>query len=200
MKDGKERLRERIEGIDCRGQIAESRFRIICKGRLNVNELQKKMDVLQKITAEFNKDNLLWAIGASLLLYFKGVAEVFHDIDIMVDEKDVERCKNILLNMGTMGAASPDPQYKTRTFIEFTVDEVEIDVIAGFVIVDNGMEHDCSLKPDQITEFITIGKERVPLQGLALWRQYYEWMGRTSKVELIDKFAEHKTGTGKGER
>lgn len=102
--------------------------------------------------------------------------------------------------MGTMGAASPDPQYKTRTFIEFTVDEVEIDVIAGFVIVDNGMEHDCSLKPDQITEFITIGKEHVPLQGLALWRQYYEWMGRTSKVELIDKFAEHKTGTGKGER
>lgn len=71
-----------------------------------MNELQKKMDVLQKITAEFNKDNLLWAIGASLLLYFKGVAEVFHDIDIMVDEKDVERCKNILLNMGTMGAAS----------------------------------------------------------------------------------------------
>ena len=88
MKDGKERLRERIEGIDCRGQIAEGRLRIICKGRLNVNDLQKKMDVLQKIAAEFNKDNLLWAIGASLLLYFKGVAEVFHDIDIMVDEKD----------------------------------------------------------------------------------------------------------------
>ena len=57
-----------------------------------MNDLQKKMDVLQKIAAEFNKDNLLWAIGASLLLYFKGVAEVFHDIDIMVDEKDVERC------------------------------------------------------------------------------------------------------------
>ena len=38
MKDGKERLRERIEGIDCREQIAESRFRIICKGRLNVND------------------------------------------------------------------------------------------------------------------------------------------------------------------
>ena len=91
--------RERIEGIDCRGQIAEGRLRIICKGRLNVNDLQKKMNVLQKIAAEFNKDNLLWAIGASLLLYFKGVAEVFHDIDIMVDEKDVERCKNILLNM-----------------------------------------------------------------------------------------------------
>ena len=36
-----------------------------------MNDLQKKMDVLQKIAAEFNKDNLLWAIGASLLLYFK---------------------------------------------------------------------------------------------------------------------------------
>ena len=66
---------------------------------------------------------------------------MFHDIDIMVDEKDVERCKNILLNMGTMGAASPDPQFKTRTFIEFTVDEVEIDVIAGFVIVDLSLIH-----------------------------------------------------------
>ena len=67
---------------------------------------RKRWMYYKKIAAEFNKDNLLWAIGASLLLYFKGVAEVFHDIDIMVDEKDVERCKNILLNMGTMGAAS----------------------------------------------------------------------------------------------
>lgn len=152
-----------------------------------MNKIQKKMDVLQKIATEFNRDNLLWAIGASLLLYFKGVVREFNDIDIMVDEKDVERCKNILLNMGTMGAANPDPRYKTRTFIEFTVDEVEIDVIAGFVIVENGVEHDCSLRADQITEYTIVGGERVPLQGLPLWRQYYEWMGRTSKVELIEK-------------
>lgn len=152
-----------------------------------MKDLQKKMDVLQKIATEFNKDNLVWAIGASLLLYLKGAVREFNDIDIMVDEKDVGRCKDILLNMGTMGAASPDPRYKTRTFMEFTVDDVEIDVIAGFVIVENGIEHDCSLRSDQITEYAAIGKERVPLQGLPLWRQYYEWMGRRSKVELIDK-------------
>lgn len=52
--------------------------------------LQKKMGVLQKMAAEFNKDDLLWAIGASLLLYFKGVTEMSHGIDIVVDEKDVE--------------------------------------------------------------------------------------------------------------
>lgn len=50
--------------------------------------------------------------------------------------------------MGTMSVASPDLQYKTRAFIEFTVDEVGVDVIAGFVIVGNDMEHSYSLRPD----------------------------------------------------
>ena len=71
-----------------------------------MNDLQKKMDVLQKIAAEFNKDNLLWAIGASLLLYFKGVAEVFHDIDIMVDEKMLNDVKHSFEH-GNYGCCQP---------------------------------------------------------------------------------------------
>ncbi|MDO4276969.1 MAG: hypothetical protein Q4D16_25190 [Eubacteriales bacterium] len=157
-----------------------------------MDDLQKKISVLQRVASEFNKEKLLWAVGASLLLYFKGMVKSFNDIDIMVDEKDVEKCKNILLNMGSIGDSNSNPQYKTRVFMEFTVDEVEIDVMAGFVIVEDNIEHDCSLKSDQIVEYITIGGESVPLQGLSLWRQYYEWMGRKTKVELIDSSLQGK--------
>ena len=48
------------------------------------------------------------------------------------------------------------------------MDEVEIDVIAGFVIVDNGMEHDCSLKPDQITEVYHHRQRACPFTGIGV--------------------------------
>lgn len=59
--------------------------------------IQKKLNVLSMIAESLNKNNITWAIGASLLLYFKGIANEFNDIDIIIDEKDVEKVKKILL-------------------------------------------------------------------------------------------------------
>ncbi len=50
-------------------------------------------------------------IGASLLLYFKGVVPDFHDIDLMVAETDVEKAKKVLLTFGKQLPANPKTQY-----------------------------------------------------------------------------------------
>ena len=44
-------------------------------------EIQKKIELLQKIAHRFNEANIEWALGASMLLYFKGILSEFHDID-----------------------------------------------------------------------------------------------------------------------
>lgn len=44
-------------------------------------EVQKKIDLLKKIAHCFNEAGITWALGASMLLYFKGVVPDFHDID-----------------------------------------------------------------------------------------------------------------------
>lgn len=147
---------------------------------------EKKLLVLSKIGKALNEANVIWAVGGSLLLYFKGKAEEFHDIDIMTTEENVECVRKILIQYGTLSPKNPDVSFKTKAFLEFTVDEVEIDVMSGFVIVNDGLDYDCSLCPENITDFTEIYGVKIPLQSLADWRKYYQLMGRTSKVALID--------------
>ena len=91
-----------------------------------------------------------------------------------------------LCALGAPAPSDPNAQYRTRCFLEFTVRGVDVDVMAGFVILENGQEHDCALKPEQVAEHILVRGEDIPLQSLEDWRRYYAWMGRTSKVAMID--------------
>ena len=152
-----------------------------------MNDIEKKLKVLSNIAHVLNEKNVVWAVGASMLLYFKGKTDFFHDIDLMVSEDDVEKLKKQLLPMGLLAPPKPDKQYKTRHFLEFTIDGIDVDVMAGFVIVKDGRDVDCSLFPEQIEEYIQLNGETIPLQSLSDWRRYYELMGRSSKVEMIDR-------------
>lgn len=122
-----------------------------------------------------------------MLLYLKGKTDVFHDIDLMVGEGDIEKVKSLLSSIGKLAPENPDLHYKTRHFLEFNIDGIDIDVMAGFVIISNGKDYDCSLLPEQVTEHTLLNGEMIPLQALSDWRRYYELMGRTSKVEMIDQ-------------
>ena len=122
-----------------------------------------------------------------MLLYFKGKTDIFHDIDLMVGEKDIDAAKALLLTIGDLLPEKPNPQYKTRHFLEFSVDGVDVDVMAGFIIVRDGKDYDCSLLPEQIEEYIPLNGELIPLQSLRDGRKYYELMGREAKVAMIDK-------------
>ncbi|MFQ8833366.1 MAG: hypothetical protein ACLR7U_11200 [Ruthenibacterium lactatiformans] len=53
-------------------------------------ETERKPDVLADIARALNQSGVTWAVGGSLLLYFKGKTGVFRDIDLMVCETDVE--------------------------------------------------------------------------------------------------------------
>lgn len=134
-----------------------------------------------------NGSQVLWAVGGSMLLYLKGKTDVFHDIDLMVGEGDIEKVKSLLSSIGKLAPENPDLHYKTRHFLEFNIDGIDIDVMAGFVIISNGKDYDCSLLPEQVTEHTLLNGEMIPLQALSDWRRYYELMGRTSKVEMIDQ-------------
>ena len=59
-------------------------------------EKQKKIELLQKIAHRLNEAHVQWALGASMLLYFKGITSEFHDIDLLVSEHDAECVSRIL--------------------------------------------------------------------------------------------------------
>lgn len=81
-------------------------------------ETQEKIELLKKIAHRFHAAQVEWALGASMMLYFKGLSPAFHDIDLMVSEQDAERAGAILSEMGKLCPPSrePDPRYGTKVF------------------------------------------------------------------------------------
>ena len=115
-----------------------------------MTEKQKKTELLQKIAHRLNEAHVQWALGASMLLYFKGITSDFHDIDLMVTDCDAECVRTILSEMGESfpSASIPNPMYRAKTFMEFFIDSVEVDVMAGFAIVKDGKVYDCALRKE----------------------------------------------------
>ena len=148
--------------------------------------IDEKLSVLSEMAKEFNKENLLWAVGASLMLYFKGCVDDFNDIDIMVSNDDAEKMETILNHMGK-ALPYEKGNYETKCFRKFIINGVEIDMIGGFAIVKDGVVYDCDLNKLQIAEYIEVNGEKIPVHSVTLWRKYYELMGRTNKVEIIDR-------------
>ena len=52
-------------------------------------DLTEKIDVLKSISAKFNRAGITWSLGASMLLYFKGITTTVNDIDILVADENV---------------------------------------------------------------------------------------------------------------
>lgn len=155
-----------------------------------MGDIKHKLAVLARIAEEFNHKDVTWAIGASLLLYFKGIVSEFHDIDIMIAEEDAETVKDTLLSLGDIQQPTPNAKYKTKSFLEFHVDGVDIDAMAGFVIVNQDKEYYFTLKRENIKDFTEVHGIKIPLQSVDEWRKYYELMGRNDKVKMIDAYAD----------
>ena len=151
-----------------------------------MNTLNKKIELLKKIALRFNDANITWALGASMLLYFKNITIEFHDIDLMIANEDVESVQKILSKMGEIQPPNPNSKYKTKSFMEFIIDSIDVDVMAGFSIVSDGKVHDCSLHKEQIVEWMTLENTKIPLQSPILWCEYYRLMGRKEKVDVIE--------------
>lgn len=149
-------------------------------------EQEKKLAVLQKIAKIFNQNKIVWALGGSALLYFSGITREFADLDLTVQLADAEKAKSLLCLLGQQKESAPQAQYRTACFKEFVIDEVEIDLIAGFCIVKEGKEYDCPFDKSDIDRTVLSGGEEIFLQSVKSWRRYYELMGRRGKVELID--------------
>ena len=154
--------------------------------------MKNKLEVLRKIAKELNKENVTWAVGASVLLFFKGIVNEFHDIDIMFDEADAQKVKNILNKLGKHIPSLPNEMFKTKYFYEYIIDNVEIDAMGGFMVVKDGKDYDCSLIKKDITECINYEGVDIPLYSLERWKYFYYLINRPSKVKIIDDFYKNK--------
>ena len=146
-----------------------------------------KIAVLIKAAKKLNEVSITWAVGASLLLYLRGLTSEFHDIDIMVSKAQIEQVKEIFLTMEGLQDANLNGKFG---MMEFVVDDVEIDIMDGFFEPSVGLYF--VLGAGDIEDWIEIGGERIPLQSLEEWKLFYGIMGRPEKVKLIELYLQNK--------
>ena len=150
-----------------------------------MDEREKKLAVLAKIARLFNSRGVSWALGGSAMLYFRGRTDFFRDLDIMAAEKEIPGLDALVSTLCPMPPQKPaDGRFRSAYFRELQIDGVEVDIIAGMVIVSKGREHRCPLLPEGIDAEVTVLGEKIPLQALGDWQEYYELMGRPEKAAL----------------
>lgn len=91
-------------------------------------------NILSYIGEKLNNSNIVWGVGASILLNQFGLIEKPNDIDIFVDIKDIERVDEILKSIGEKKKWEKSSTYSTKYFYEYTVDGIDVDVMAGFAV------------------------------------------------------------------
>jgi hypothetical protein len=147
-----------------------------------------KLHLLSRLAHELNAHGVTWALGASCFLYLKGIAPSFHDLDIMVDEKDVKTVEALFL---ARGEKQPDhydrSRYGTKVFDEYVIEGVDLDVMAGFSILKDGKEYRFPLKKEAIVDHLRVEGEDIPVESLEAWRERYALMSRPEKVAMIDR-------------
>ena len=155
-------------------------------------EKTAKLAILTKIANELNAEGITWAIGSSSLLYLKGLVDEFNDFDLFVKLEDTNR---LIAIFDRLGKRQPDRNdainFSTTHFLEYIVDDLEIDIMADFGIKYQGQEYIYPVE-QYIVETYDLNGTKIPMTSLKMWQECYRLMGRVAKADLLDEYFEDK--------
>ena len=154
----------------------------------NKGIIEHKLNLLSRIARAFNKNNIKWNLGASCMLYLRGIVESFTDIDLFVSKNDISLAKSILDKYGVIHPQIKSESYKTDFFYEYTIEDVDIDLISGFKILKNHKLYDLSFDEKEMFDTIKINHELIYLSSIDKWEYFYQVMDRKDKVDLLKQY------------
>lgn len=142
---------------------------------------------LSQLAAQLNQLGVVWAAGASSVLYEHGLTDVVHDLDIMVRLEDAATLDAFLEPYASKPPETDHPKYKTSFFREYVVDGVEIDLIAGFAIAHEEGVYHYLFDHEAIDRVAILDGIGVPVAALEDWYVLYLLMDRKEdKVACIE--------------
>lgn len=148
-----------------------------------------KIEAFKIVANKLNGKSVNWAVGASFLLYLKGIIQEFNDFDLMIDIKDIKPAQDIFEQLGQAKQETFNHHFKSDFFKTYLFDGIEFDIIAGFRIINN-QEYYFPFK--KATEHFDLDGIDVPLDSLSNWMYYYQLMNRPAKAKLICDYYGHQ--------
>lgn len=147
------------------------------------------LDTLSYVGEKLNNTGILWGVGASLVLNQYGLISYPNDIDILVDIKDIRKTDEILKNLGIKKPTEETSIYSTKYFYEYVVNDIDIDVMAGFAINYDKNIYEYSFDSESITDIKSINGVNIPFTSLEDWYILYQLIpNKENKVNMIEKY------------
>lgn len=145
-------------------------------------------NTLSYIGKKLNETNVMWGVGASLLLNQYGLIDKPGDIDILVDIKNIEKADKILKNIGKKKEWEKTAMYSTKYFYEYIIDGIDVDVMSGLAVNHSMGVFEYIFDYNSISNFRIINGVKIPFTSLEDWYVIYQLIpNRESKVKMIEK-------------
>lgn len=146
-------------------------------------------EVVKKIASLFNRANITWALGGSWVLKKHGFNKIPHDIDIMVVEGDIDRAKQIMEVIGTLKPSKPQGKYDTKYFFQYTVGDIDVDILCKFVIHYQGSTFNYLFDKQSISDVEYVEETRINYSSIEDWYVLYCLMERPQDhLHEIEKY------------
>lgn len=149
------------------------------------------IQTLVKIANELNHLNVHWALGGSFMLFRHGLTEKAHDLDLMVDIEHYEIADAVLSSLGTKlkKREEKSPVYLTEHFIEYVIDGIDVDLMAGFQIAHQQGVYRYSFDELSTPESNIIRGTKINYATLEDWYVLYQLMSHGPlKVNAIEQY------------
>ena len=146
-----------------------------------MSELQ---ETLKKIADDFNRCEIKWLVGGSVLLERLKLHENPHDIDIIIAKNDTQKADTKLSAIGKRKDVPKSDVFVSDFYRKYDIAGTEVDLIAGFKIAhDNGIYE---YEPDFEAPEDGIGIRYASLED---WYALYLMMGKAQyKTEKIEHY------------
>lgn len=146
-------------------------------------------NTLSYIGKILNDNNIVWAVGASILLNQFELVDSPNDIDILVVLNDIEKVDRILKSIGEKKTWKETTTYSTKYFYEYEVNKIDIDVMAGLAINHNDGVFEYTFDNDSISQIIKINEVDIPFTSMEDWYVIYQLIpNREPKVKMVEDY------------
>lgn len=141
----------------------------------------------------FRQEGIGWAVGCSMNLFFRGIVDDFHDLDLIADIKDVEQIEKIMKNLGAELIETGGNGFcESDVYMHYQLGRVDIDILSGFRMNTFGTTYKYQFCESEI-DIVEIQNIKVPLLPLeAMYVLYYMMEGwqpkRRFKRQIIEEY------------
>ena len=148
----------------------------------------KYLEILKTLYSRLNETDIIWVIGGSLALAFEGLDVKPRDIDLFTDKEGAYKIEKLFAEFLVRNVSFSIKDNIRSHYGALNIFGIEVEII-GFIEFksEDGTWHGRE-KLEEVTKFFEIENMKIPLMKIESQLRGYTNIGRTDKIELIEKW------------